>query len=222
VAHEPGSSNEDLQPVIVVNDRGLTLSLDPDGEWLVWNHQHSAQPAQDRLLWLLPLLERPPEVMVPAVAAVETGEELLSALLRFALASASQYWAGLALGWLEAGYPVGQFADFLAALKDSPIQPQPYGTGHFGCGAKQTPLDRHVCVLADVASCCHIHLESISTVTALLPPPVSATRDAPYPLDLQANVVPNPDIEGSSPIDHVHVRSISSHFSRSHVSASFA
>jgi hypothetical protein len=46
-------------------------------------------------------------------------------VLRFALESWSDYWAGLALGWLEAGYPSTGLLDTLHALKDSPRQPQP-------------------------------------------------------------------------------------------------
>ena len=118
-------SNQDLQPVMVVNDHGLTLGVDSAGTWLIWDQHHAASPVRDRLLWLLPLLERAPDVVVPGIAAIESGGELMSALLRSALGSASQYWASMALRWLEAGYPVEEFANILAALKDSPLQTQP-------------------------------------------------------------------------------------------------
>lgn len=121
----PESFNDDLRPVIVVNGHGLTLGVDPAGTWLLWGNHHPACPAQNQLLWLLPLLERPPEVVAPGIAAIEAGEELLSALVRSALTSASQYWASMALSWLEAGYPARGLAEILAVLKDSPLQPQP-------------------------------------------------------------------------------------------------
>jgi|GEM_PF-4220425 hypothetical protein len=109
---------------MVVNDHGLTLGVDSAGTWLIWDQHHAASPVRDRLLWLLPLLERAPDVVVPGIAAIESGGELMSALLRSALGSASQYWASMALRWLEAGYPVEEFANILAALKDSPLQTQ--------------------------------------------------------------------------------------------------
>ena len=124
VGQAPGSFNDDLRPVIVVNGHGLTLGVDAGGNWLVWGHHHAACPVQNQLLWLLPLLERPPEVVAPGIAAIADGTELLSALVRSALESASQYWASMALRWLEAGYPVEEFANILAALKDSPLQTQ--------------------------------------------------------------------------------------------------
>ena len=119
------SLKEDPRPVMVVNDHGLTLGVDSAGTWLIWDQHHAASPARDRLLWLLPLLERPPDVVVPGIAALDAGGELMSALVRSALGSASQYWTSMALRWLEAGYPVGEFANILAVLKDSPLQTQP-------------------------------------------------------------------------------------------------
>ena len=119
------SFKKDVRPVMVVNDHGLTLGVDSAGNWLIWDRHHAASPVRDRLLWLLPLLERAPDAVVPGIAAIEAGGELMSALLRSALGSTSQYWTSMALRWLEAGYPVGEFANILAALKDSPLQTQP-------------------------------------------------------------------------------------------------
>ncbi|GAA1857309.1 hypothetical protein GCM10009687_25570 [Asanoa iriomotensis] len=112
------------RPVIQVDDRRLTLGLDSAGTWIVWSPTQPVQPAEDRLLWLLPLLERPPDEVIAALAEAGADESLIPALLRCALESWSGYWAGLALGWLETGYPATDLTASLATLKDSPTQPQ--------------------------------------------------------------------------------------------------
>src|SRR5262249_39758795 len=100
-----GAAVSSWRPVIAVNDRGLILGRDSGGAWVVWNRDNAAGLARDHLLWLLPLLERPHDVITPALASAGDDEPLLPALLRFALASDSEYWAGSALGWLETGFP---------------------------------------------------------------------------------------------------------------------
>jgi len=129
VADEPASADEDPRPVIAVKVGGLTLGLGVGGEWLIWDQTRTPVSARSHLLWLLPLLERPPDEVAPAIAAAdagaEAGTELVPALLRYALASASRRWPALALGWLEAGYPVAELVDALGELKDSPQQTQP-------------------------------------------------------------------------------------------------
>ena len=128
---QPNAGNRNDRPVITVNDRGLTLGVDADGAWVIWNEDDTARPAHtvwlahDRLMWLLPLLQKPQQVVIEAVIAAKADGELLPSVLRFALESWSEYWAGLALGWLEAGYPSTRLLDALHALKDSPRQPQP-------------------------------------------------------------------------------------------------
>jgi hypothetical protein len=124
VTSEPGLADDDRQPVIAVNDQGLTLGLDSSRAWIIWDRTNTVWAAQDRLPWLLPLLERPPDALAATVTATGA-ESLLPALLRFALESSSRYWAGLALGWLEAGFPATDVDTALANLKDSTDQPQP-------------------------------------------------------------------------------------------------
>ncbi|WP_433202865.1 hypothetical protein ACQP00_33110 [Dactylosporangium sp. CS-047395] len=46
-------------------------------------------------------------------------------LVRCALAQDADYWTGLALGWLEHGFPAAGLIDDLAALKDAPGRGQP-------------------------------------------------------------------------------------------------
>ncbi|WP_426511997.1 hypothetical protein ACPPVO_16035 [Dactylosporangium sp. McL0621] len=131
MTHEPYAGGRDDRPVIAVNDRGLTLGQDAGGTWIIWNEddtvwpRHTVWRAYDRLLWLLPLLQQPQKAVVDAVSAVKGGGELLTAVLRYALGCWSDYWAGLALGWLETGYPAAGLLDALRALKDSARQPQP-------------------------------------------------------------------------------------------------
>ncbi|GAA1857065.1 hypothetical protein GCM10009687_25240 [Asanoa iriomotensis] len=117
-------SHGDRRPVILVNDQGLTLGLDSAGGWIMWGPNHPVQPAEDRLLWLLPLLERPPDEVTGAFAEAQADESFVPALLRFAVESRSDYWAGLALRWLETGYPATALTSTLATLKDSRTQPQ--------------------------------------------------------------------------------------------------
>jgi hypothetical protein len=131
VTSQPNPGNRHTRPVIAFNDRGLTLGVDADGAWVIWTEDDTGRPghtvwlAHDRLMWLLPLLQKPQEVVIKAVTAADADSELLPSVLRFVLESWSDYWAGLALGWLEAGYPSTGLLDTLHALKDSPRQPQP-------------------------------------------------------------------------------------------------
>ncbi len=123
---QPDRDGRDHQPVIAINNRGLTLGLDRTGAWIIWDQTESVWAAQDRLLWLLPLLERSPDEVTATIADSRASDQsLLPALLRFALTAWGRYWPGLALDWLEAGFPVTGLTDTLAVLKDSPSRPQP-------------------------------------------------------------------------------------------------
>jgi hypothetical protein len=124
VTREPGPA-EPNQPVVAINDRGLILGKDPTGRWIIWDQPDTAWLALDRLTALLPLLECPPDIVTATIADDTDQARLLPALLRHALTSSSSYWAGLALGWLEAGYPLAELTDTLHTMKDSPQQPQP-------------------------------------------------------------------------------------------------
>lgn len=140
VPREPGPLDGRRRPVILVNTQGLALGLDPAGTWIIWGPTNPARPAHERLLWLLPLLERPPDEVTGAVTVAGADEPLIPALLRFALGSWSSYWAGLALGWLEAGFPMADLTDALARLKDSPTQPQPVRHRALGLWRKATSI----------------------------------------------------------------------------------
>ncbi|GAA4261808.1 hypothetical protein [Dactylosporangium darangshiense] len=123
--------NRDERPVIAINDRGLILGVDAHGSWIIWTEDETVWPAHtvwlayDHLLWLMPLLQKPQDVVTEAIAGADADNGVLPAVLRYALGCWSGYWAGLALAWLEAGYPSTELIDALQALKDSPRQPQP-------------------------------------------------------------------------------------------------
>src|SRR5690606_29686252 len=72
------------RPVVAIDDRGLWLGVDDAGTWLVWSDNHRPGPAVDRLVWLLPLLERAPDDVV-ATLGVDPADTPLPALVRFAL-----------------------------------------------------------------------------------------------------------------------------------------
>jgi hypothetical protein len=81
--------------------------------------------AEDRLEWLLPLLERTPIEVATALPHVPLDHTPLPALVRFALTAWGEYWPALALGWLEAGWPPRDVLDVLADMKESQAIPQP-------------------------------------------------------------------------------------------------
>ena len=111
--------------MVAINDRGLWLGVDQAGTWLVWSNSQPPAPAGDRLVWLLPLLERAPDDVV-AVLGVDPAETPLPALVRFALTGgASDHWRGLALGWIESTWPAAGVLDVLAELKDDRTVAQP-------------------------------------------------------------------------------------------------
>jgi hypothetical protein len=119
------SSEGELRPAIAVNNRELMLGQDRSGRWVIWKPGDTVRPAEEYLLWLLPLLEKSPAEVEEAVTPGGIRGGLLSALVRFALSSGSNYWAGLALGWIEAGFPVADVLDELLATRDSVARPQP-------------------------------------------------------------------------------------------------
>ncbi|WP_433076952.1 hypothetical protein ACQP1P_33265 [Dactylosporangium sp. CA-052675] len=112
---------------IVVNERGLALVENGAGEWLIYGAADAqVHTAADHLAWLLPLLERrPADVVATLSSASPTSETLLLALLRFALTSWGHYWPGLALTWLESGWPTTGLLDVLAEMRSNPQLPQP-------------------------------------------------------------------------------------------------
>jgi hypothetical protein len=79
-------------PRISINERGLVLTKNSAGDWLIHGAADGlVHAAADRLVWLLPLLERRPADVVAALApAGSTDETPLPALVRFALTA----WGG--------------------------------------------------------------------------------------------------------------------------------
>jgi hypothetical protein len=113
---DPRSAN----PRISINDRGLVLVKTSAGEWVIQGAADgSAHVASDRLMWLLPLLERGP---ADVVAALYPGgsqtDPLLQDLLRFALTAWGSYWPACALTWLESGWPSDGLVGVLADMQN--------------------------------------------------------------------------------------------------------
>jgi hypothetical protein len=115
-------------PVLPVDDRGLVLGVAKDGAWVVSDGDGELRSADAALMALLPLLERPFHKVAAAVA-VQAGAQRSAppwaALVRCALVWPTEYWPGLALGWLEEGYPTDGLVEVLAGLKDAPGRSQP-------------------------------------------------------------------------------------------------
>lgn len=112
--------------MLAINDRGLLLVQDSAGAWLIEGAADGlTYAAGNRLVWLLPLLERSPADVIAALPQVPMAETPLPALVRFALTSWGERWPALALGWLESGWPIDDLCDVLAELKGDPRLPQP-------------------------------------------------------------------------------------------------
>ncbi|WP_405425908.1 hypothetical protein [Micromonospora sp. NBC_00617] len=120
------AAEESPRSVLAINDCGLLLIQGGVGTWLV---QGSADglvyAAGERLVWLLPLLERSPADIIAALPHMPLADTPLPALVRFALTAWGEHWPALALGWLESGWPIRDLVDVLADMKDSPALSQP-------------------------------------------------------------------------------------------------
>lgn len=112
------------EPVLAINDHSLLLGLDDTGTWVVWSPNHPPTSAHDRLVWLLPLVERHPND-IAATLNGHASPSPLPDLVRYALTTHGSHWAGRALGWLEAGWPTTGVLDVLATMKDNPKLAQP-------------------------------------------------------------------------------------------------
>ncbi|MFI5490348.1 hypothetical protein [Micromonospora echinaurantiaca] len=104
--------------VIAINEHGLMLGVGPEGRWIVSTSDGRRWSAAENRRVLLPLLERRHEDLTTLNLDLASDPPPWDDLIRFALSSWSDYWAGLALGWLEHGYPAAPFRDTLRALKD--------------------------------------------------------------------------------------------------------
>jgi hypothetical protein len=76
-------------------------------------------------MMLLPLLERPYRQIAAAVAAETLSAPPWDELLAFALGWPTEYWPGLALAWLEDGYPLGGVRAAVTLLRDDSGRSQP-------------------------------------------------------------------------------------------------
>ncbi|MEU5669653.1 hypothetical protein ABZ749_04620 [Micromonospora sp. NPDC047753] len=96
------------------------------GIWLIQGAADGlVYPAADRLVWLLPLLERTPTDVSAELADVPLADTPLPALVRFALTAWGEHWPTLALDWLDAGWPTRDLREVLADMKDSRELSQP-------------------------------------------------------------------------------------------------
>jgi hypothetical protein len=116
---------DEFRSVLLVK-RAVALVVDSAGRGVISLTDGRTVLAEDRYLWLLPLLEKP-RVEVEAAVSGEAGIQLfqLSALVRFALVEGSRYWIGRALAWLEGGFPASDVVDVLQPMKDDSRLPQP-------------------------------------------------------------------------------------------------
>jgi hypothetical protein len=113
------------RPVVSINGQGVMLGIDSDGSWQVADGEQVRGPAVGgNLMMLLPLLERPYQQIADLVAADCPGR-LWDGLLGFALDWPTEYWPGLAMTWVEEGYPVAPVRDALAVVKGDPRRSQP-------------------------------------------------------------------------------------------------
>jgi hypothetical protein len=108
--------------VLAINDHGLVLERSGVGAWLIRGSADGlVHPASERLVWLLPVLERNADEVLSAAPVVRADRSVLTALVCFALTAWSDYWRSLALDWLEAGWPLDiTTREALARAKDSP------------------------------------------------------------------------------------------------------
>jgi hypothetical protein len=117
------------RPVTTIGDHGLVLAIGPDKSWQVIDGDQVRGPAAGRgLMMLLPLLERTCDQVGTEVAdQVPDGfpAPLWDELLEFALHWPTEYWPGLALAWVEGGYPVDRVRDVVAVFADDERRSQP-------------------------------------------------------------------------------------------------
>lgn len=120
------TADEPRGTALAVNEHGLLLIHDDAGTWLIRGSADGLTHfAGDRLLWLLPLLERSAADISAALPHTPLADSPLPALVRFALTVPGEYWPAKALRWLESGWPIGALLDVLAAMKDNSHLSQP-------------------------------------------------------------------------------------------------
>ncbi|MET8198332.1 hypothetical protein [Micromonospora taraxaci] len=112
---------DDNRVVMAIGKHELRLCVDREGRWIVLSTSDGRHwtPAEN-IQSLLPLLERRHEEVTTLSTAEAPERPPWDDLVRYALSCWSDYWASLALGWLEDGYPAAPFRDTLQSLKDEP------------------------------------------------------------------------------------------------------
>ncbi len=119
-------ADESLRLVLAINDRGLHLVQDRAGTWLIQGAADGlVYAAEDRLVWLLPLLERSWTDLSAALPQIPLSETPIPAVVRFGLTAWGEHWPALALQWIESGWPSRDVLDVLADMKDSRILSHP-------------------------------------------------------------------------------------------------
>jgi hypothetical protein len=115
-----GVAGNNPHPALAINDRGLLLAQDRVGAWLIHGSADGLiYVAEERLIWLLPLLERSRSDLSAALPNTPLADTPIPALVRFALSAWGEYWPALALAWLETGWPAQGLLDVLTDMKDS-------------------------------------------------------------------------------------------------------
>jgi hypothetical protein len=118
-------TGEAYKPVVSVTDQ-LNLALDGSGRWVALSSRRGVVRIQERLVWLLPLLEQSyVDVERAVVGAVAVEPSPPPVLARYALEESTPYWIDRALDWLESGFPAASVVDVLAVMKDDRALSQP-------------------------------------------------------------------------------------------------
>jgi hypothetical protein len=121
-----GGADKSLRLVLAINDGGLDLVQDHAGTWLIQGAADGlVYAAEERLIWLLPLLERGWADLSAAWPQIPLSDTPIPAVVRFGLTAWGEYWPTLALQWLESGWPSRDLLDVLADMKDSRTLSQP-------------------------------------------------------------------------------------------------
>ncbi len=114
---------------MAIGHHGLVLGVGPDGSWCVIEAGAVRAPATGRnLMMLLPLLERPCAQVSAEVTDQVPGAfpgRMWDELLGHALGWPTDYWPGLALAWVEDGYPVERVQGAVAAFGADRRRAQP-------------------------------------------------------------------------------------------------
>lgn len=129
-----------LRPIVTRDNRpeevvlGRMAAPDPKSNSIAINSRREMMSNEFSYVWLFPLLEKPFEAaaieLPDAVRILQKkytlpAEISLQPLVLTALVSHSEYWAGLALQWLEDGFPLDfELTETLAFCAENKAIPQ--------------------------------------------------------------------------------------------------